>query len=266
MPASASATTRYYDRDSDLDDDDWLGTGDDTGWIDEFQPRRGYERPARPAPRQHVRPSRFEREADEPEIVFLRAARRPDRSQVSVRLAVALAAPLAIAVAAFAISSLAGGNDAATTQAANEPAPAVAPAPETTTVEPVQPLQPPQAEQTVESAAPVVTTPAPAVEPEPAPLPTPEPAPLPDVPTVTLPAEGRLEAGDRGEEVSTLQQALALLDASAITGEPDGIFGPETETAVKAFQTAAGIASDGVVGPQTVEKLNEAVAKSRLVG
>ncbi|WES65162.1 peptidoglycan-binding protein [Microbacter sp. GSS18] len=35
----------------------------------------------------------------------------------------------------------------------------------------------------------------------------------------------------------------------------DGLFGPATEAAVKAFQSSAGIAVDGIVGPQTWSKL-----------
>ena len=31
----------------------------------------------------------------------------------------------------------------------------------------------------------------------------------------------------------------------------DGVFGPETETAIRAFQTGKGLSADGIVGPQT---------------
>jgi peptidoglycan hydrolase-like protein with peptidoglycan-binding domain len=49
-----------------------------------------------------------------------------------------------------------------------------------------------------------------------------------------------------------------LLDAGHGTGELeiDGRFGTRTETAVKAFQEASGIAVDGVVGPETWDRLN----------
>lgn len=65
-----------------------------------------------------------------------------------------------------------------------------------------------------------------------------------------------LKSGDRGDAVRVLQQAL--IDA----GHPlprfgvDGIFGAETKTAVRDFQTTAGIGIDGVVGPQTMGALD----------
>ncbi|MCA1702237.1 MAG: peptidoglycan-binding protein [Actinobacteria bacterium] len=42
-----------------------------------------------------------------------------------------------------------------------------------------------------------------------------------------------------------------LLAHGADPGGIDGIFGPLTEAAVRAFQQGAGIDVDGVVGPQT---------------
>ncbi len=52
-----------------------------------------------------------------------------------------------------------------------------------------------------------------------------------------------LERGDRGARVAKLQ---ALLGITA-----DGVFGPGTEAAVRAFQRRNGLVVDGVVGPQT---------------
>jgi peptidoglycan hydrolase-like protein with peptidoglycan-binding domain len=58
-----------------------------------------------------------------------------------------------------------------------------------------------------------------------------------------------LRRGSSGEWVSFLQGALTVLGYD--TGFPDGDFGPNTEAAVQAFQTAAGLTADGVVGPRT---------------
>lgn len=53
-----------------------------------------------------------------------------------------------------------------------------------------------------------------------------------------------------GADVSSLQHALNALGFSC--GEADGIFGAFTERAVRDFQGNAGLAADGIVGPDTV--------------
>jgi uncharacterized protein (TIGR02594 family) len=53
----------------------------------------------------------------------------------------------------------------------------------------------------------------------------------------------------RGEDVRELQKRLAEL--RFFPGRADGIFGPRTHVAVVAFQTAAGLEPDGVVGRLT---------------
>ncbi len=62
-----------------------------------------------------------------------------------------------------------------------------------------------------------------------------------------------LRRGSRGKLVEQLQKVLSFLLSQPLAA--DGIFGEKTETAVKAFQKAAGLTKDGVVGPQTWEAL-----------
>jgi len=54
----------------------------------------------------------------------------------------------------------------------------------------------------------------------------------------------------RGDDVTDLQQRLGSLGFDA--GWLDGIFGPDTERAVRDFQHNQGLTSDGVVGRETV--------------
>ena len=58
-----------------------------------------------------------------------------------------------------------------------------------------------------------------------------------------------LRRGSRGEFVAYLQELL--IAAGHDPGPVDGIFGPRTEAAVRAFQQANGLQVDGVVGIQT---------------
>jgi len=54
----------------------------------------------------------------------------------------------------------------------------------------------------------------------------------------------------RGDDVADLQRRLGSLGFDP--GYVDGIFGPDTVTAVRSFQTNSGLPSDGIVGPDTV--------------
>ena len=63
-----------------------------------------------------------------------------------------------------------------------------------------------------------------------------------------------LRRGDRGKNVEEFQfwlEQLAEFDVNLQSVSVDGIFGANTEAAVKKFQTVNGLLSDGVVGKQT---------------
>jgi peptidoglycan hydrolase-like protein with peptidoglycan-binding domain len=76
-----------------------------------------------------------------------------------------------------------------------------------------------------------------------------------------------LRRGSRGPEVTELQRSLNALPTSWRTPampmlEVDGAFGPLTAEAVRGFQTRARITADGIAGPVTRGKLQEALAAS----
>ncbi|MDR0840151.1 MAG: peptidoglycan-binding protein [Christensenellaceae bacterium] len=58
-----------------------------------------------------------------------------------------------------------------------------------------------------------------------------------------------LRRGDQGMQVRMAQTALARAGFSP--GTIDGIFGPNTQAAVRAFQKAKGLTVDGIIGPRT---------------
>ena len=70
--------------------------------------------------------------------------------------------------------------------------------------------------------------------------------PAPEAPTVSYPMVRR---GSKGRVVEALQTALAALGYGV--GPVDGDFGPKTDAAVRAFQTAVCVDVDGIVGPMT---------------
>jgi hypothetical protein len=66
--------------------------------------------------------------------------------------------------------------------------------------------------------------------------------------TLVLPKAPRmLRKGDYGNDVRIMQTALGI--------DSDGIFGPDTERAVKSFQATHGLTADGIVGRFTKEAL-----------
>ena len=59
----------------------------------------------------------------------------------------------------------------------------------------------------------------------------------------------------RGDNIFPVRSLQDLLRARNHPVAVDGIFGPLTEAAVKAFQQSSGLAADGIVGPLTWPKL-----------
>ena len=65
-----------------------------------------------------------------------------------------------------------------------------------------------------------------------------------------------LKRGNSGGGVSNLQRALGALGADLAV---DGSFGPNTERAVRDFQTRSGLEADGIVGPATKAAIGAAL-------
>jgi len=61
-----------------------------------------------------------------------------------------------------------------------------------------------------------------------------------------------LATGSHGDDVKTLQEAL---NKNGATLKVDGVFGPETEKAVRTYQTKHALTVDGIVGPVTAKAL-----------
>ena len=59
----------------------------------------------------------------------------------------------------------------------------------------------------------------------------------------------------RGDKVLKIQRSL--INMGYLNSAADGIFGPNTQQAVKNFQASAGITVDGIVGPDTFSALQE---------
>ncbi|MFS0862686.1 peptidoglycan-binding domain-containing protein [Fredinandcohnia sp. 179-A 10B2 NHS] len=88
----------------------------------------------------------------------------------------------------------------------------------------------------------------------------PEPSPTPVVAGVStrLP----IKEGDRGPFVKEIQQDLIKAGFALPRYGADGSFGPETENAVMRFQKRYGLVVDGLVGPNTLARLQEVLRQS----
>jgi N-acetylmuramoyl-L-alanine amidase len=69
-------------------------------------------------------------------------------------------------------------------------------------------------------------------------------------PGTTVAGTPTVRRGDRGDAVREVQQRLRI--------SADGIFGPQTDTVVRMFQTDNHLTVDGIVGPQTWGALRSA--------
>jgi peptidoglycan hydrolase-like protein with peptidoglycan-binding domain len=74
-------------------------------------------------------------------------------------------------------------------------------------------------------------------------------APNPE-PATTTEHVIELSSGSEGRQVALLQSALGAIKV-------DGVFGPETEAAVRSFQASRGLTVDGVVGVLTIAALHD---------
>ncbi len=66
-----------------------------------------------------------------------------------------------------------------------------------------------------------------------------------------------LQRGDSGSAVMKIQEALIILGFPVPQVGANGIFGNETELAVRSYQEARGLSVDGKVGPETIGSLDE---------
>jgi cell division septation protein DedD len=151
--------------------------------------------------------------------------------------AAVLAAIGVFVIGALAVRAISGSGESSSTATPTTPA-ATTPAattPVTTAPATTTPATTTPATTTPATTTPVTTTPG----------------------VITLPTDVTLKLGSSGDGVRAVQQAFTQLGYKP--GPVDGDFGPATQQAVVAFQTASGLDGDGVVGPKTLAALATAV-------
>ncbi|MCC7543787.1 peptidoglycan-binding protein [bacterium] len=101
------------------------------------------------------------------------------------------------------------------------------------------------------SGAPVNNTPPPGAKPAPTLEPTQSAPPVAPTPVGLCGGLNAFGIGNQGPCVSLIQQQLKNLGYNIGSSGVDGVYGQDTANAVKVYQQKAGLAQDGVVGPQT---------------
>lgn len=84
------------------------------------------------------------------------------------------------------------------------------------------------------------------------PAPAPEPAPQPEKSISGLPV---VKSGSKGDASKIVQAALIERGFSCGSSGIDGVFGVNSVSALKKYQTAQGITADGICGPATWVKI-----------
>lgn len=79
----------------------------------------------------------------------------------------------------------------------------------------------------------------------------------------TVPVTPTPDGVGGGKTTKALQEALNELHVEGTPLVVDGSYGRRTRNAVRAFQTANGLEPDGLIGPRTWLKINEALDKQR---
>ncbi|HUV17128.1 MAG TPA: peptidoglycan-binding domain-containing protein [Ilumatobacteraceae bacterium] len=81
----------------------------------------------------------------------------------------------------------------------------------------------------------------------------------------TTAADGEAKSHTEATAAELEEWQTDLNEVGCFAGAVDGTKGPQTEAAIKTFQTAEGLTVDGLLGPQTKSALSKAAADGRTV-